>query len=94
MTRSVELPHTNAPERSAPSDAPQPPVRLQYWSASHSVSAPDTWPEPYEFDTVEDAVVFAMTQSPAGREVAWLRTDEGKMMTPDQIRRAFEMRRG
>lgn len=68
-------------------------VKLQYWSASHSVTAPETWPEPLEFDTLEDAVVFAMTQAPANRELAWLRTADGRVLKPDQIRRAFEMRR-
>ncbi|MEP9380271.1 hypothetical protein ABLE91_26460 [Aquabacter sp. CN5-332] len=68
-------------------------VKLQYWSSSHSVGAPDKWPEPYEFDTVEDAVAFAMTQSPANRELAWLRTPDGVVMNPDQIRRAFELKR-
>ncbi|MEW6121766.1 MAG: hypothetical protein AB1698_04080 [Pseudomonadota bacterium] len=69
------------------------PVKLQYWSASHSVSAPEHWPDPYEFASVDDAIVFAMTQSPANRELAWLRTADGKVMKPDQIRRAFELRR-
>lgn len=69
------------------------PVKLQYWSASHNVDAPDRWPAPLEFDTVEDAVAFAMTQAPANRELAWLRTPDGAVMKPDQIRRAFELRR-
>ena len=68
-------------------------VKLQYWSASHDVDAPDRWPDPLEFDTVEDAVAFAMTQAPANRELAWLRTPDGTVMKPDQIRRAFELRR-
>lgn len=69
------------------------PVKLQYWSASHSVTAPDPWPAPLEFDSVGDAIVFAMTQAPANRELAWLRTADGNVMMPDQIRRAFELRR-
>ncbi|TCT05524.1 hypothetical protein [Aquabacter spiritensis] len=68
-------------------------VKLQYWSPSHSVNAPDAWPDPLAFDTVEDAVAFAMTQAPFGREVAWLRTPEGAVLKPDQIRRAYEMKR-
>lgn len=80
MTRSMDTGH----------DAP---VKLQYWSVSHSVDAPDTWPEPLEFDTVEDAVAFAMTQAPANRELAWLRRPDGSIMRPDQIRCAFELRR-
>ncbi|MEW6254600.1 MAG: hypothetical protein AB1592_01495 [Pseudomonadota bacterium] len=76
------------------SDSPnRAPVKLQYWSASHSVTAPEAWPAPLEFETLEDAVVFAMTQAPANRELAWLRTAEGRVLKPDQIRRAFEMRR-
>lgn len=70
------------------------PVKLQYWSVSHNVDAPDTWPDPLEFATVEDAVAFAMTQAPANRELAWLRRPDGTIMRPDQIRRAFELRRG
>lgn len=69
------------------------PVKLQYWSSSHSVNAPDTWPEPYEFETVDDAVAFAATQAPANRELAWLRTADGVTMTPEQIRRAYELKR-
>jgi hypothetical protein len=69
------------------------PVRLQYWPPSHTVDAPDTWPEAYEFGTVDDAVAFAMTQSPANREVAWLRTAEGEILKPAQIRRLWELRR-
>lgn len=69
------------------------PVKLQYWPSSHSVNTPETWPEPYEFATAEDAIVFAMTQAPANRELAWLRMPDGKVMKPDQIRRAFELRR-
>ncbi|WP_245454326.1 hypothetical protein [Aquabacter cavernae] len=69
------------------------PVKLQYWSTSHCVNAPEAWPEPYGFATVEDAVVFAITQAPANRELAWLRTADGQVMKPDQIRRAFELRR-
>ena len=69
-----------------------PPVQLQYWPASHSVVAPDQWPDSYEFDTVEDAVAFAMTQSPAHREVAWLRTGEGEILKYPQIRTLWELR--
>ncbi len=36
---------------------------------------------------------FAMTQAPANRELAWLRRPDGSIMRPDQIRRAFELRR-
>ncbi|WP_428031830.1 hypothetical protein [Ancylobacter sp.] len=69
------------------------PVRLQYWPPSHTVDAPDNWPKSYEFGTVDDAVAFAMTQSPADREVAWLRTAEGQILKPAQIRRLWELRR-
>jgi len=67
-------------------------VTLQYWPASHAVDAPDTWPDSYDFETVDDAVAFAMTQSPANREVAWLRTPEGEVLKMPQIRRLWEMR--
>ena len=69
------------------------PVRLQYWPPSHTVDAPDQWPDSYEFGSVEDAVAFAMTQSPSHREVAWLRTAEGEILKPAQIRRLWELRR-
>ncbi|PZQ85263.1 MAG: hypothetical protein DI549_02400 [Ancylobacter novellus] len=68
------------------------PVRLQYWPASHAVDAPGVWPDSYEFDSVEDAVAFAMTQSPANREVAWLRTQDGSVLKWPQILRLWEMR--
>ncbi|QFR33569.1 hypothetical protein [Ancylobacter sp. TS-1] len=68
------------------------PVRLQYWPASHTVDAPDSWPEAFEFGSVEDAVAFAMTQAPANREVAWLRTADGAVLKPPQIRRLWELR--
>ncbi|CAA0105458.1 Uncharacterised protein [Starkeya nomas] len=68
------------------------PVRLQYWPPSHAVDAPDGWPDSYEFGTVEDAVAFAMTQSPANRELAWLRTADGQILKPPQIRRLWELR--
>ncbi|MBS7544337.1 hypothetical protein [Ancylobacter oerskovii] len=67
-------------------------ARLQYWPASHDVHAPDHWPDSYEFDTVEDAVAFAMTQSPSGRDLAWLRTPEGEILKAGQIRRLWELR--
>ncbi|WP_029004003.1 hypothetical protein [Azorhizobium doebereinerae] len=69
------------------------PVKLQYWSSSHAVNAPDGWPEPYGFDTVDDAVAFAMTQAPANRELAWLRTESGEVLKPEQIYRRWSMRR-
>lgn len=68
-------------------------AKLQYWPASHDVHAPDKWPDSYEFETLEDAVTFAMTQEPAGRDIAWLRTPEGEILKPDQIRRLWELRR-
>ncbi|MFK8252829.1 hypothetical protein [Ancylobacter terrae] len=70
----------------------QSPVRLQYWPASHSVDAPDEWPDSYEFETVDDAVTFAMTQRPADREIAWLRTEKGEVLALDQIRRIWSLR--
>lgn len=70
-----------------------PVARLQYWPASHDVSAPGDFPDSFEFETVEDAVAFAMTQSPAGRDVAWLRTPEGEILKAGQIRRLWELRR-
>ncbi len=69
-----------------------PPVRLQYWPASHAVDAPDAWPDSYEFDTVDDAVAFAMTQSPSNRELAWMRTPDGEILKLPQIRRLWELR--
>jgi hypothetical protein len=71
---------------------PQQPVRLQYWPASHSVDAPDPWPDSYEFDTLDDAIAFAMTQAPANREVAWLRTGEGEVLKYPQIQMLWELR--
>ncbi len=65
-------------------------VTLQYWSSFQSVTIPETWPEPYAFANLEEAMTFAMTQSPAGRELAWLRTAEGRVLTAEQIRRAIE----
>lgn len=73
---------------------PHQPVRLQYWPASHSVDAPDHWPDSYEFDTVDDAIAFAMTQAPANREVAWLRTGEGEVLKYPQIQMLWELRQG
>lgn len=67
-------------------------VRLQYWPPSHTVDAPDNWPESYEFGTLDDAIAFAMTQAPAGREVAWVRTAEGEVLKMPQIRRLWELR--
>lgn len=69
------------------------PARLQYWPPSHDVRAPDNWPDSLEFESVEDAVAFAMTQAPAGREVAWLRTPDGEILRAAQIRRLWELRR-
>lgn len=71
---------------------PDAPVRLQYWPSSHDVKAPDRWPESYEFETIDDAVAFAMTQAPAGREVAWLRAPDGEILKSEQIRRLWELR--
>lgn len=68
------------------------PARLQYWPPSHAVGAPDAWPDSYEFSSVDDAVAFAMTQAPANREVAWLRTPEGEILKAPQIRRLWELR--
>lgn len=67
-------------------------VTLQYWPASRSADGPGGWPEPYVFDTVEDAVAFAMTQSPANREIAWLRTESGEVLKEAQIRRRWALR--
>ncbi|MCS0496781.1 hypothetical protein [Ancylobacter mangrovi] len=67
-------------------------VRLQYWPPSHTVDAPDTWPDSYEFGSLDDAVAFAMTQAPAHREVAWLRTADGEVLKMPQIRRLWELR--
>ncbi|MBS7537636.1 hypothetical protein [Ancylobacter lacus] len=71
----------------------QTPVRLQYWPASHSVDAPDQWPDSYEFDSVDDAVAFAMTQSPSHREVAWLRTGDGEVIKYPGILALWQLRR-
>ncbi|WP_051661269.1 hypothetical protein [Bosea sp. 117] len=67
-------------------------VRLQYWPPSHSVNAPDPWPDSFEFDSLDDAVAFAMTQAPAGREVAWLRTADGEVLKYPQIQRLWATR--
>lgn len=84
-----QLKQGQSPEAALPAGEP---ARLQYWPASHDVAAPGAWPDSYEFGTVEDAVAFAMTQSPAGREVAWLRTPEGEILKIAQIRRLWELR--
>lgn len=90
----MAVPYEAAPPDRAPGDpALHQNVRLQYWPPSHAVDAPDGWPEAYEFDSVEDAVAFAMTQAPANRELAWLRTTEGKVLKPAEIRRLWELRR-
>ena len=81
-----------APGHSASAGTGTEPARLQYWPPSHTVGAPDNWPDSYEFSSVEDAVVFAMTQDPAHREVAWLRTPEGEILKPAHIRRLWELR--
>lgn len=85
----MDKPHTHLEDAGAAGGK----ALLQYWSSSHSVNAPDNWPEPYEFPTVDDAVTFAMTQTPSDHEVAWLRTPDGRTLRPDQIRRLWAMRR-
>ncbi|MCK0197521.1 hypothetical protein MWN34_11405 [Ancylobacter sp. 6x-1] len=68
------------------------PAKLQYWPASHSVDAPDQWPDSYEFNSLDDAVAFAMTQSPADREIAWLRTPDGEILKYPQILTLWELK--
>jgi hypothetical protein len=82
----------SATEFTLDNGADQAPVKLQYWPASHDVHAPDKWPDSYEFETLDDAVAFAMTQAPGGRDVAWLRTSEGEILKIPQIRRLWELR--
>lgn len=85
----IDKPRTDPEEAGAAGET----ALLQYWSSSRSVDAPDHWPEPFEFPTVDDAVTFAMTQTPSDQEVAWLKTPDGRTLRPDQIRRLWAMRR-
>lgn len=92
---SMDMEHQTAKNRGPADEGASVPAqgfRLQYWPSSHAVDAPGQWPDSYEFDTLEDAVAFAMTQSPAGRDVAWLRTAEGNILKLPQIRRLWELR--
>ncbi|MDJ1156789.1 hypothetical protein QNA08_00820 [Chelatococcus sp. SYSU_G07232] len=63
------------------------PARLQYWSAGHTADERGI----IEFDTLEDAITFAMTQNPANRELAWARTASGQVLSPEQIAALWEV---
>lgn len=57
------------------------PARIHYRSAAHGVSERDA----IDFPTLADALAFAMTQSPHGRELAFIRTQEGRTLGPEQV---------
>lgn len=65
------------------------PATLQYWSAGHHIRPGDA----IDFGTLQDAIAFAMTQRPAGREIAWVRTESGMTLLPSRIAALWEMRR-
>lgn len=67
---------------------PRTPVRLQYWSVGREARPEDA----IDFDTLDDAVAFAMTQSPGNREIAWIRAG-GETLLPPRIMALWELRR-
>lgn len=64
-------------------------VRLQYWSAIREARPENA----IEFQTLDDAIAFAMTQSPGNREIAWIRDAEGNILLPPRIAALWEIRR-
>lgn len=64
------------------------PARLQYWSNDHSIRERNL----IEFNTLEDAIAFAMTQRPQNMEVAWIRTHDGTTIMPPRIATLWELR--
>lgn len=68
---------------------PHTPVLLQYWSVDRKARPEDA----IAFDTLEDAVAFAMTQRPGNREIAWIRTPDGDVLLPSRIMTLWELRR-
>jgi hypothetical protein len=65
------------------------PARLQYWTSNRSAKPENS----IEFNTLEDAIAFAMTQSPSNMEIAWIRTEGGATLLPSRISALWEMRR-
>ena len=63
------------------------PARLQYWSAAREADPRDA----IAFDTLADAVAFAMTQNPGNKELAWATTASGETLTPSQIASLWEL---
>lgn len=64
-------------------------ARLQYWSLDRTVKSENS----IEFNTLEDAVAFAMTQRPGNLEIAWIRLEDGTTLLPSRISALWEMRR-
>lgn len=65
------------------------PARLQYWSAAHKAEESDA----IDFDTLDDAVAFAMTQQPGNKDIAWIRTASGETLTPEKLATLWELSR-
>jgi hypothetical protein len=65
------------------------PARLQYWSVGREADERDA----IDFDTLDDAVSFAMTQKPGNKHVAWVRTASGETLTPDKLAALWELNR-
>jgi len=65
------------------------PARLQYWSAAREADERDA----IDFDTLDDAVTFAMTQKPGNKTIAWVRTASGETLTPDKLAALWELNR-
>lgn len=65
------------------------PARLQYWSAAREAEPRDA----IAFDTLADAVAFAMTQNPGNKELAWAVTASGETLAPPQIAALWELTR-
>ena len=65
------------------------PARLQYWSANREASEQDA----IDFETLDDAVAFAMTQKPGNKDIAWVRTAGGETLTPEKLAALWELTR-
>lgn len=65
------------------------PARLQYWSANREASERDA----IDFETLDDAVAFAMTQKPGNKDIAWVRTASGETLTPEKLAALWELTR-
>lgn len=64
-------------------------ARVQYWSNGHIVRNENA----IDFNTLGDAIAFAMTQRPHNMEVAWIRTQDGTVLMPSRIAALWELRR-